>query len=494
MSKASLVALSEELSPYIEGQTTNMRAPITTLKRVALTLYYLSDEGRLRKTANAFGVSRQAVSVVVRQTCKAIAVHLGPKYIKLPFTESEDLVLRFHRAHGMPPCLGAVDGTHIEIKQPSTNSMDYINRKGKHSLNVQATGQIPPLKKQIVGNEEDIPIYLLGDPAYPLQPYLMKEYANGGSTPQEQYFGLSVCRARMVIKCAFGRLKARFAALKRPMDTNLKDLPFVIYACFVLHNFCENCKETVAEHTVLGTMQGDRDLQPPTQCNNYLTDCNEESGRHKVVSVCLGLLCVSLLAGIIGLSVHYNAVSNSFSAYIIKSAEEKSQLQTRNDNLTVEINKTQSERDFVLKTFSNLKLLEKFGSSLYFISTDKKNWNESRQDCLDKGANLLIINSQEEQIFINGHKSRSWIGLTDSETENIWKWVDGSPLITQYWRNKQPDNYPQSDRVKLSFLVCNWLFSPADLMMYAEKLLETALSKKVKPAALVNDVVITRIA
>ena len=104
MSRASLFALSEELCPYIGGQSTNMRAPIETVKKVALTLYYLSDEGRLRKTANAFGISRSSVSFIVRQTCKAITIHLGPKYIKLPFTEPEamDLVLSFHRAHGMP--------------------------------------------------------------------------------------------------------------------------------------------------------------------------------------------------------------------------------------------------------------------------------------------------------------------------------------------------------------------------------------------------------
>jgi len=56
----------------------------------------------------------------------------------------------------------------------------------------------------------------------------MKEYAGGGSTPQEQYFGLKLCSAKFVIECAFGRLKARFGILRQPMDINIIDLPNII--------------------------------------------------------------------------------------------------------------------------------------------------------------------------------------------------------------------------------------------------------------------------
>ena len=53
--------------PFIEGKDTVMRSSIDVVKQVAITLYYLSDEGRIRKTANAFGISRQAVSKIVRK-------------------------------------------------------------------------------------------------------------------------------------------------------------------------------------------------------------------------------------------------------------------------------------------------------------------------------------------------------------------------------------------------------------------------------------------
>ena len=48
-----------------------------------------------------------------------------------------------------------------------------------------------------------------------------------------------------MIECAFGRLKARWRILLRPMDIPVEKLPNIIYVCFALHKFCEEVKGEV---------------------------------------------------------------------------------------------------------------------------------------------------------------------------------------------------------------------------------------------------------
>ncbi|KAM9429400.1 uncharacterized protein ACWYII_017538 [Salvelinus alpinus] len=187
-----------------------------------------------------------------------------------------------------------------------------------------------------------------------------------------------------------------------------------------------------------------------------------------VAAACLGLLYVLLLAGIIGLSVYYNRaindsedkrnnLSQSCSLYKTNTTAERDQLQTRYNNLTKEKDQLQTRYNNLTKEKGHIQaklfVIEQhfqegwryFDSSLYFLSTEKKTWEESRQDCLERGADLVIINSKEEQTFVFNLHLRAWIGLTDSVTEATWKWVDGTPLTTGYWGSGQPDDNGQKD-------------------------------------------------
>ncbi|KAK6324602.1 hypothetical protein J4Q44_G00039440 [Coregonus suidteri] len=158
-----------------------------------------------------------------------------------------------------------------------------------------------------------------------------------------------------------------------------------------------------------------------------------------MVAVSFGMLCVLQVTLNISLRPDYNRG-------ITKVTAERDQLQTSYNNLTKERDQIQKERDDLKRKFSNLKQTypegwQKFGSSWYFISTETKTWRESRQNCLKRGADLVIINSDKEQTLINRLKTVShvWIGLTDSVTEGTWKWVDGTPLTTpRYWERGDP--------------------------------------------------------
>lgn len=88
----------------------------------------------------------------------------------------------------------------------------------------------------------------------------------------------------------------------------------------------------------------------------------------------------------------------------------------------------------------------RFKEKCYYFSTDLVEFAEGNNLCKIMSSNMIIINNQEEQQWVSKQMNGMnyyWIGLSDTEEHNVWRWVDGT--IAQYtnWKQGQPDNWKE---------------------------------------------------
>ncbi|RXN09939.1 CD209 antigen-like protein [Labeo rohita] len=136
----------------------------------------------------------------------------------------------------------------------------------------------------------------------------------------------------------------------------------------------------------------------------------------------------------------------------INVTNERDELISKNTNLTKQRDQFKQERDELLKTFKETDGWLYFSFSFYFFSSEKKSWTESRRYCTERGADLIIINNTEEQDFVRkiANNAYVWIGLTDTDVEGTWKWVDGSTLTSGFWDPREP-NGKKGENCALSY-------------------------------------------
>uniref|UniRef100_A0A8C0J1T5 C-type lectin domain-containing protein n=1 Tax=Chelonoidis abingdonii TaxID=106734 RepID=A0A8C0J1T5_CHEAB len=71
------------------------------------------------------------------------------------------------------------------------------------------------------------------------------------------------------------------------------------------------------------------------------------------------------------------------------------------------------------------------GDKCYWVSKGIKGWEWSREDCLMKRAQLLVIDDWKEMAFVRNNTQNQhqvWIGLNITSPGRTWTWQDGSPL------------------------------------------------------------------
>ncbi|XP_073320614.1 hepatic lectin-like [Pagrus major] len=166
-----------------------------------------------------------------------------------------------------------------------------------------------------------------------------------------------------------------------------------------------------------------------------LPDASSRKGKlyrlYRLVVLSFGLLCVLQASVNISLRLTLYRKSLDIEARFKALTEERDELKTK---LVDIVKANYSQQGWIY-----------FSGSFYYISSITKTWQESRDDCLQRGADLMIINSKEEQSFTRQLKDDLWIGLTDTETEGTWKWVDGTPLKTSYWLDGEPNSFEQAE-------------------------------------------------
>ncbi|KAJ8280759.1 hypothetical protein GJAV_G00058660 [Gymnothorax javanicus] len=192
---------------------------------------------------------------------------------------------------------------------------------------------------------------------------------------------------------------------------------------------------------------------------------NVGSSSYRLAAVCLGLLCVLFLTTTIVLSVLYLRLPKCESEEYFE-VEKELEMPRANFSQGTEVEMRKANKTSLAMLEEKFSYLdqycpysipskkrkckpcpedwEQFGSKCYYFSTEKKSWTDSRNACIKQGADLVVIEREEEQDFITKHvREDSWIGLSDSENEGAWLWVDKTSLRIQLWIKGEPDNHYQ---------------------------------------------------
>ena len=284
MSKETFDYTCREIGPFIRRNDTRFRRAIPVDRRVAIALWRLATNIEYRTLSHIFACGRSTVCEIVHEVCQAIVHFLMTEYIRIPLGRRVQQVIDgFRDVSGFPQVGGAVDGCHIPIKAPNEYPEDYYNRKGWHSIILQAVvdhnycftdicvgwpgrvhdagvfansslfvrGQsqtlFPPEMARFISGTR-VPVQILGDAVYPLLQWLMKPYPNNGHlTPSQRRFNYKLSSTRMVVENAYGRLKGRWRCLLKRLDVATCRVPTTVGACCTLHNISETHGEAFNE-------------------------------------------------------------------------------------------------------------------------------------------------------------------------------------------------------------------------------------------------------
>ncbi|KAL8532204.1 hypothetical protein ACS0TY_008704 [Phlomoides rotata] len=277
---------------------------VTISEQVAIFLTVLSHHTKNRVVKHSFGRSGYTISKYFNSVLNTL-LKLHRFLLAKPEPVPEDST--DYRWKYFKGCLGALDGTYIQVRVPHTDIPRYRNRKGQVSVNVLAvcdrnmnyvyvltgwegSAADSRVLRDAVTRTSGLRVphgsYYLCDGGYTngngfLSPYRgvryhLKEW-DDARQPQnfQEYFNLKHAKARNCIERSFGILKARWGILRSNSFYPIKTQNRFILGCCLLHNF-------IRTHMAVDPYEDDvpetfSDLDEGTEANDGFIDQIETS-------------------------------------------------------------------------------------------------------------------------------------------------------------------------------------------------------------------------
>lgn len=244
---------------FLGANTESRGGALSSLQKMKICLRYLADPGFQKGIGEELGVEQSTVSRTVSNVVQKI-ISQADYWIKFPTTQNSIMEAKelWRNRYHFPTAIGVIDCTHIGIEKPKLHGDEYINRRGKPTLNVQATCDAKCMFTSVdvswPGSVHDSRIWknsefrqtmmrtdntvLLGDEGYGIEPWLMVPFRNPDDAIKRSYNNL-LKQERVIIERCFGQVKRRFPILKYVCLVKLKNISNIVIACFILHNIAK---------------------------------------------------------------------------------------------------------------------------------------------------------------------------------------------------------------------------------------------------------------
>ena len=274
LDKEGVLYFTEKIKS-IHGLKRSTKAGLSVEGRLLIALRYFATGNSissLKDSHNGFlNLSHGSVYNCILDVSAALA-SLGNEFLVFPTDDEKiiDIKHKFYQYGGFPGVMGAIDGTVMKIRPPSTNEEAYVGRKEGHFINCQVvcdldqrfldavvrwpgsthdstiwehSGVKRKIEDYIVQKGSNYKGWFIGDSGYAQRETMMVPLSNPQTDQEKRYYEAHK-KCRCSVERTIGVLKSRFRCLCRKTGGGIqyheKTACNIIVSCMVLYNYCRS--------------------------------------------------------------------------------------------------------------------------------------------------------------------------------------------------------------------------------------------------------------